>query len=227
MTFSAAQYEAVISKIEQGIPQLEAAVNGSVTQASNDTGWIPVIGDWIRELCEEVVRLTDELLAKLSELLKVLDIPLAMNQYGNDWLRIREQAGGVASTIESQILQHEKDTWRGLAGGAYSQGVSLQAPAANGIASMSSTVSGVCTAIRNAGYAFYLIVLAAIATIIVASVMGSIPGLISSMIGASISLAGAMLTLELFLNTQVRSLEAVVGPSSSFPGNAWPPATTS
>jgi len=227
MTFSAAQYEAVITKIEQGIPHLEAAVNGSVTQAGNDTGWIPVIGDWIRELCEEVVRLTDELLAKLSELLKVLDIPLAMNQYGNEWLRIREQAGGVASAIESQILRHEKDTWQGLAGGAYSQGVSLQAPAANTIASMSSTVSGVCTAIRNAGYAFYLVVLAVIAGIIVATVLGSLPGLISSLIGASITLASAMLTLEFVLNTQVRSLEAVVGPSSTFPGNAWPPATTS
>lgn len=227
MTFSAAQYEAVISRIEQGIPHLEAAVNGSVTQASNDVGWIPVIGDWIRELCEEVVRLTDELLAKLSEVLKVLDIPRAMNQYGNDWLRIRDQAGGVASAIESQILQHEKDTWQGLAGGAYSQGISLQAPAANTIASMSATLSGVCTTIRNAGYGFYLVVLGLIAGIIVASVLASLPGLISALIGAFVTLTSAVVTLELILNTQVRTLETIVGPSSTFPGNAWPPATTS
>jgi hypothetical protein len=227
MTVSAAQYEAVISKLEQCIPQIESTVNSCVTQASDVTGWIPVIGDWIREACDELVRLTDELLAKLSELLGPAGIPLVMNQYGIDWLRIREEAGGVASAIESQILQHEKDTWQGLAGGAYSQGIGLQAPAANAIASTASTISGVCTAIRNAGYTFYLAVLAGVITLIVAGVIGNVPGLIAAIITVSAGLATAITMLEVNLDTQARALEGAFGPSSTFPGNAWPPATTS
>jgi len=228
MGFSPVQYQTLIDKIEHGIADVESALNHAVATISADTSWIPGVGQAIGALLDKLVSLVQEFLREIVQLLKPFKVPLIMDQYGASWLSVHQQAGGVASAIESQVLLHDKDTWQGLAGGAYDQSIGLQAPAANTISSLANTTSGTCTAIRNFGYGFYIAVGAAVAGLIIALItIETVVGAIAAGLAALLAVGAALAALHFGIDAQTRNLQGEIAPNSTFPGGNWPPATTS
>jgi uncharacterized protein YukE len=229
MGFSASGYQAVIDKIihelgevNKGVEHVRDVVNNSILSH------IPLIGDGLKWLWNKFIGLINQVVSKIQELLKPFAVPTLMDQYANEWLKIHKTASNVSSTIEDQVETHGKDTWKGLAGGAYQNGVSHQAPSANAIAGMANTISGACTAIRNYGYGFYIAIGVVIAGLVVAiftveTVVGAIAGVVTALIATGAACA----TLYLGVDSQSKTLQGQLGANSSFPGNKWPQATTS
>jgi hypothetical protein len=233
MGFSTATYDAVINKIESAIPKIESDTNTFVSEVASELGWIPFIGGEIKAALRKLVSLVDELLQKLAEYLKPALIPTMFWDDGNVWGTIGGNAAQVASTIQGQI-QAKGNEWQGIAGGKYANGVPAQASAAQAISSLAGSTGSACTSLAVAGYTFYMAILVAeaavaggVATCAAAgwTGVGAIVGLIVAVGGALIGIGVAVGSLVLGVDSSVRSLQGLIGPSQSFPGNAWPIAT--
>jgi hypothetical protein len=227
MGFSPAAYDAVITKIQNGIQQIANDVNHFISEVESDTGWIPVLGGWIKDALNRLVKLIDDGLDKLSQLLEPAFIPTFFWTFGGMWEQMGGQAGTVSSTIAGQI-QANGDEWQGIAGGAYANGVPAQGNAANTISSLAGQVQSACSSISTSGYIFYMAVAVAVASLI-AAVVGAGTGALPVVIGAAVvfiaSIATAVGSLLLGVDSAARNLQGMIGPSGSFPNGAWPIAT--
>lgn len=229
MGFSASGFQAVIDKInhelgeiDKGVEHVRDVVNNSILSH------IPLIGQGLKWLWDKFIGLVNQIIKKTQEFLKPFAVPTLMDKYGNEWLKIHKTANDVSSTIEQQVEQHGKDTWKGLAGGAYQDGVSHQSPSVSAIAGMANTISGACISIRNYGYGFYVAIGIALVGVVVACVTAeTVVGAIIGCVVAIIGLGAAAAALYLGVDSQSKTLQGQLGANSSFPGNKWPQATTS
>jgi hypothetical protein len=233
MGFSTASYDAVINKIEAGIPKIISDTNSFISAEEHDWGWIPFIGGAIRDGLNKLKGLIQEVLQKLGDYLKPALVPPMMWHAGNVWTTVGSQAGNVSSTIAGQI-QAKGNEWQGIAGGKYNNGVPAQQNAANTVSSLAGQVQSACTQISIAGYSFYIAVGIALAGIIgglvialatVETGIGAIIGLCVAVAAALAGFAGAVAALYFGVDSAVRNLQGLVGGNGAFPGGNWPLAT--
>ena len=224
-SFSTAEYDSLIQKIENGINTVISDANSAVSRIESWTSWIPFVGDAIKDALNKFVSLMDDFLKKIVEYLKFATIPPTMWGFGQQWVSMATKAG--QSATELATLKQYSTEWEGIAGGKYNAAVTGQEPAVDTIQSRSNSISGSCSATAMAGFAFY----ASLAGILVGLTIACITaetgvGLVFGITTAAISLAGAVTSVTLGLWNQERSLEQASEPTDTMPGGAWPQATT-
>lgn len=224
MTFSQAHYEAVITRLDDGINKLPAVANRAIQATENEYGWIPGIGSLVMEAVRKFVSLMDELLRKLEEYMQSALVPVAMWLNGGTWLKLQQQLGTMAGQITGQI-QANGSEWTGIASGAYVAGVQNQAPAVQQISNWAGTVSGACNAVAEYGLGFYVGCLAAVVSLLVGIVTGlGIPGAVVIAIAA---VGAALASFYLGVEPQGDVLDGLLSGNSAFPGGSWPVAKSS
>lgn len=222
--FSVAQYNAVISKIENSMERIVPGFNAQVQRIENDFGWIPLVGPGIKEALDEAVKLFDEAVRKVEEFLQWTEIPVRMWGLGDSWNSIAARAGESASQLA--LLKQYQNEWAGIAGGKYQAAVANQEPAVDQIQSRANQVSGACTGTAISGFGFYLSVAVAIAGLAIAIATAETGvGLVAGLITFILGLAGALATLLLGVEGQARAFRQANEPSDSFPGGQWPRST--
>lgn len=227
MTFSLAQYEALITKLDDGLNQLPPAANRAIQRIENEFGWIPFVGHFIVEALHKFVSLMDDLLRKLEEYARSSAVPIAMWIDGDSWLKIQQQMGTLSGDIEGQ-MQANGSEWGGIAGGAYAGGVANQAPAVQEVSSLASTTSGACTQIAVCGLGFYAALVGAIVALAFAIATSETGvGLVAGVVAAILAVGTAAGLFFLGVESQARVLEGLVAGNSAFPNGSWPVATTS
>ncbi|MBO2460229.1 hypothetical protein [Actinomadura violacea] len=229
MGISAATFEQAIVKTEQQMEQLGPAME-HVRQVVNKqlSKLIWPLGAGLKWAWNKCIGLAQKFRELVVEMLKNAQVPFIFDRYEDRWLAIGSDAVEAASTMQKEVNDNGKRVWGGLAGGAYQEGVKEQPVAMDAIMAKANAISGACTDIRNAGYGFYIGMSIAVVSAIAALVtVETIVGAIAGLVVAIAAIVGAVATLLLETHSAKQELSANLGPGRSFPGNAWPPATTS
>lgn len=227
MTFSLAQYEAVITRLNDGINKLPPAANAAVQRIDSEYSWIPIVGPLLVDALKKFVSLMDRLLRKLEEYAMSSAVPIAMWIDGDSWLKIQQQMGTMAGDIAGQVQANQSE-WTGLASGRYATGVGLQAPAVQEISSLAGTTSGACTQIAYCGLGFYLALIGAIVALAFAIATSETGvGLVAGVVAAIMAVGTAAGLFFLGVQSQAGVLEGMVGGNANMPNGSWPVARSS
>ncbi|WP_433790599.1 hypothetical protein [Actinoplanes sp. CA-252034] len=242
MEFSLAQYEAVMAEIESGTRTLEAQlaeVEPAADRAASQWWVPPSIGDMIRWIGQKTVELGREILAFIGDLLEGMTAPVVMFYDAYRWMSLKGSANAVATDLGTQNLVVDDTDWSGKGRDAYLALTQAQSAAAARVGSISGNASGALAMCAAAGLAFYIVLAAVIAKLIIActAATGAFATVIFSEIGAMIFveegtvnvmvIAGAVTALATFLGTQATALITMHGDAvdpTSFPGGSWPKA---
>jgi hypothetical protein len=225
-SFSQAQYDSLIKKIENGINDTVNAANSLIHRIENWTSWIPFVSGWIKDALNKFVQLLDDLLKKIASYLKYAAFPPVFWEYGQHWLGIANNAAQSASQLAT--LKQYSTEWAGLAGGKYNAAVTGQEPAVDTIQARANSVSSACTGTAVSGFAFYVSLAGLTVSLcvgIATAPTGVVP--IAAIVGAGISLVTAISSVTFGLGSQERSFEQATEPTDTLPGGMWPKATAS
>lgn len=221
--FSPSQYNAVTTKIREGINKAIAEANSQAQRLEHDTGWIPLVGDAIKQVINDFLNLIKEAVAKIEEIMQWAPIPLDLWNWGNSWTTLATKAG--QSSSELAVLKNQYgNEWTGIAGGKYQNAVSGQGPALDAIQSRSNGIASSCNWTAISGFMLYVSVAGALATLIAA--LCTPPPIDFVAIVGFIAACGVAITSYVFgILAQSRALGTQSQPSDAFPGGAWPQAT--
>lgn len=243
MSFSTAQYEATIDRINAGMQDLSAKI-GQVAPAANaavNHWYIPdFVKDAIIWCAEKIIELAKWLWDKFVELLKGAAAPVYMFLHALDWQDVRGLATGVQGTLRADQLSAD-DHWKGAAADAYVAAIKPQSDAAGKIGTIADKTAQALIICAVASLAFYVALgvilikfIAAMATAIAAfgSAVFSWAGAALVVEEAAVNTAlvtAAVTTLLAALGAQAQQLTVLKGElvdASTFPGGNWPDATT-
>jgi hypothetical protein len=238
--FSVAQYEAVISEIEQGTKTFQAKLAEVVPAAESvSSQWYvaEVIGEMLQWIAQKTVELGNEILNFILDVLRGATAPIFMFIDAYKWTDFKAAANGVAADVTTQNLVIDDSDWSGKGHNAYLGAAAAQSTAAGRIGSIAKTTSDNLLLCAGAGLAFYIVVAGVIAKLIVEVVAATtaISTAVFSALGAMIFLesgvvnvtviASAVGILATFLGAQVHALVPLHGDAAdptSFPNGAWP-----
>lgn len=232
-TFSPSQYQATISKLDAMPGKITDATNKIISIADDAFGWIPFLGDAVKDALNKLKGWVMKLVAKIEQILQPAEVPATMFNIAHIWDGLRTQAGTVASTLNGDQEKYGNE-WQGLAGGKYASGVPDQISAAQTFSSSCGTIASGCNSIASAGLGFYLSCLAAVESVLIAliaaiatavTVAGPIISLCAGIASCLISIGSAYYQLTHNLSNATQSLDAVITPQSTYPGGSWPLAT--
>lgn len=226
--FDVAQYREIISKIENGIEKITSDFNTGAHRLEHDFGWIPLVGDSIKEGLEEAGKLLDEGVQKLLGLLESSDVPFVMWDWADSWRSMATSAGESASQLA--LIKRYADEWGGIAGGKYQDAVEGQEPAVDLIQSRANSMSGACRFTATAGFAFYMslgvsvVGLGFVAASFAIAETGP-PALLSFIGGLTafiLGVASAVATLLIGVDNQANTFRTLLEPTDTIPGGSWP-----
>ncbi|MGH3696538.1 MAG: hypothetical protein ACRDRX_21530 [Pseudonocardiaceae bacterium] len=244
MTFSTAQFQETINKLNDGMDELSNKI-AAVPPAANaamDHWYIPgFIKDAIKWLAEKITELATWIWNKIKEVMAGIAAPVYFFQFAFDWQDIRGIASGVTGRLKPEAMP-ATSSWTSPAGLAYSRIIKPQGDAANKIATVSDKTATALQICAGVGLTFYV----AIAVILVKFILAMVAAIAA--FGSGIfSWAGAALVVEeagvnsgliwtaiaaltAALGTQAQQLISLHGEAidnSTFPGGHWPTPTTS
>jgi hypothetical protein len=247
MSFSEAEFNAVVQKINKGMDDLSGKIS-EVPPAANSAMNHWYIPDYIKAAikwsAEKIVELANWIWDKIKEVLKGVAAPVYFFINSFDWQDVRGLATKVGGQLKPNVLTTITNTWKGTASTAYGKVIMPQGVAADRIGAVCDKVSTALQICAGAGLVFY-VAIAAILVKFIAALVTCI-GLYGS---AVLSWAGLALTVEeagvnsaliwaaigalsAALGTQVQQLITVHGELeevTAFPGDGgghWPKATT-
>ncbi|MEU4693189.1 hypothetical protein [Actinoplanes sp. NPDC023714] len=242
--FSMAQYEAVISEIEEGTKTFEARLAEVIPAADRvSSQWYvgEVLGDLLQWIARKTVEVGTEILNFILDVLKGATAPIFMFVDGYKWTDFKGAANGVSADLTTQNLVIDDSDWSGKGHDSYLTAAAAQSTAAGRIGSIAKAASDNLLLCATAGLAFYIVVAGVVAKLIaeVVAATTAISTAVFSAVGAMIFLeSGAVNTaaivtavgvLAAFLGTQVNALVTLhseaVDPTS-FPNSAWPKSNT-
>jgi len=228
MGISAATVESAIARMQKHMEELGPALERlrqKVNKEIEKQPW-PVSATY-RWAWDKLINLVQKIREKVAEMLANSRVPFIFDEHEDRWLKIGGDAVEASSTIQDSVNKNGKRVWGGRAGGAYQEGVKQQPVAMDAIVDKANTIAEACTSVRNAGYVFYIGMAAAVVAAVVAiATAGAVAPAIAALIAAIVAIAVAVTTLLLETNAAAKSLSGNLGPGRAFPGNAWPPATT-
>jgi hypothetical protein len=238
--FSMAQYEAVITEIEQGTKTFEARLAEVIPAAESvSSQWYvgAVIGEMLEWVARETVALGTEILNFILDVLKGATAPIFMFMDSYQWGDFKAAANGVSSDLTAQNLVVDDADWSGKAHDSYLTAAAAQSASAARIGSIAKATSDNLLYCAGAGLTFYILVAGVIAKLIVEVVAATaaISSAVFSAVGAMIFLESgavnvtAIVTglglLAAFLGTQVNALVTLhseAADPTSFPNGSWP-----
>ncbi|MEU4564887.1 hypothetical protein AB0F72_41455 [Actinoplanes sp. NPDC023936] len=242
--FSMAQYEAVISEIEQGTKTFEARLAEVIPAADRvSSQWYvgEVLGDLLQWIARKTVEVGTGILSFILDVLKGATAPIFMFIDAYKWTDFKGTANGISADLTTQNLVIDNTDWSGRGHGAYLTAAAAQSAAAGRVGSIAKAASDNLLMCAAAGLAFYIVVAGVIAKLIaeVVAATAAISTAVFSAVGAMIFLeSGAVNTaaivtalgvLAAFLGTQVNALVTLhseaVDPTS-FPNGTWPKSNT-
>jgi len=239
MTFSEAQFNETVSKLNQGLNDLSTKIS-EVPPAANaamDHWYIPgFVKDAIRWCAEKICELASWIWNKIKEVLRGIAAPVYFFKYAFDWQDIRGIADGVSGQLKPEAMP-AANQWSGSAATAYTKSIKPQGDAANKIATISDKTATALQICAGVGLTFYV----AIAVILVKFIAAMVAA-IAAFGSAVFSWAGAALIVEeagvnsaliwaaigaltAALGTQAQQLIGLHGEAidnSFFPGGHWP-----
>jgi hypothetical protein len=243
MSFSIAQYQTTIDKLNAGMQDLSSKIGqvGPAANAAVNHWYIPdFVADAIIWCAEKIIELAKWIWDKIVELLKGAAAPVYMFLHALDW----QDARGIATTVQGTLRADQlsaDDHWKGAASDGYVAAVKPQSDAAGKIGTIADKTAQALIISAVASLAFYLalgiILVKFIAAMVVAiaafgSAVFSLAGaaLIVEEAGVNATLITAAVTALLAaLGTQAQQLTVLKGElvdNSTFPGGHWPDATT-
>ncbi|MEU8569281.1 hypothetical protein AB0C51_13130 [Streptomyces pathocidini] len=243
MSFSIAQYEALMEKLDSGIRELSAKLGevGPATRSAAGRWYVPdEIGDALVWAGRELVEIGSWVLKKIQELLEGAAAPVLMFKYAWEWQEdVRSPASLVAGEVHSDVLKAAR-SWQGTAADAYATAVKTQTTAVTQIETSADKIAtslGLCAV---AGFAFY-VALGAILYKFIAATIAAITaagtgvfswagvvliveecGVNSALIIAAVTALSAALGAQA---QQIATIQGEAGDNSAFPGGHWPAGT--
>ncbi|MCX4746685.1 hypothetical protein OG455_14350 [Kitasatospora sp. NBC_01287] len=240
--FSPSQHEAVVDKLNSGLPKAQnnvAVVRRNAYSVSESLFLPPGAGDVIKHLADEVVKAFKWLLDEFVAVMEGVGAPLLFWENADQWQTIRGLASTVAGQTTPGVLGSTGD-WTGDTATAYTKAIAPQSTAAASLASIADKTSQALVTCAGTGLAFY----ATIALLLVqfigiqvaaaaadTTVVGAIPGLLVAL-GGTASTGSLMLAALVGIGallgpqaTQMVTLHGLAMDNGAFPGGHWPKAT--
>jgi len=240
MTFSIAEFEAAIDKINRAMDDISAKMDEIPSVANNtiDHWYIPdFVADGIIWLAEKMLELAQQIWDKLVEVLKGVAAPVYFFNYAMDLNTVASTADLTEANLsDAQIA--EEDQWSGKAATAYRSEVGPQRDAVGELGTIAEQMKSSLIWAAVAGLAFYvglgvIVVKFVIAMVAAIAALGSVvfswagAALIAEEAGVNIAaIAGLVGALLLLLGDQVKEMGDLQNAASSdkFPGGKWPVA---
>jgi hypothetical protein len=239
MSFSEAQYNATIIKLNQGLNDLSVKI-GEVAPAANiilGDWWVPdFIKETIRWCAERIIEIALWTWNKINEVMVGLAAPVLFFSYAYEWQNVRGIASGVTGQLKPEFMP-AANHWSGSAATAYTKIIKPQGDAANKLATIADKTAQVLTVCACAGLAFYLAIVGILGKVIVGVVLTigamatgvlAVPATGYFVAQAGIDSAmiwGAICVLATGLGVQAQQLITLHGEAvdnSFFPGGHWP-----
>lgn len=243
MTFSTAQYEAVMQKLDSGIRELSAklAEVGPTANSAASRWYVPQpVAEALIWSAGKLVEIGSWILDKIKELLKGSVAPILMFNYAWEWQgSVRGVASSVAGELQPEALRATR-SWKGDAADAYAAATKSQPIAATQIETSADKIATALTICAVAGLAFYV----ALGVIVVKFIAATITAMVAlgtavfSWAGAALIveeaavnsglIIAAVTTLSAALGAQAQQMATIEGEArdnSAFPGGHWPKAT--
>lgn len=242
MSFSRAEFDAAVDKINTGMDDISAKMDEipGVANATIDHWYIPdFVADGIIWLAEKMLELAQKIWDKLVEVLKGVAAPVYFFFNAEDLNGVSTAAQSVVSNLADGQLVSSAD-WSGRAADAYKAEVPSQRDATSELSSIADQMANSLIWAAVAGLLFYVglgvIVVKFIAAMIAAiAALGSVvfswagAALIAEEAGVNITAIGGLVaTLLALLGDQVKEMLALQQAASSdkFPHGAWPKASS-
>ena len=242
MSFSRAEFEAAVDKINQGMDDMSAKME-QIPQVANSTidhWYIPsFVAEGIIWLAEKMMELAQKIWDKLVEVLKGVAAPVTFFFNAQDLDGAAASAQGVAANFADGQLVSRME-WSGAAALAYKDEVATQRNAATELGVIADQMAKSLVWAAVAGLLFYvglgvIVVKFVIAMVAAIAALGSVvfswagAALIAEEAGVNIAaIAGLVSTLLLLLGDQVKEMLALQAAATTdkFPHGAWPKAST-
>ncbi|GLY01717.1 hypothetical protein [Actinoplanes sp. NBRC 101535] len=196
MSFSVAQFEAVVAEIQGGLSTFSADLDKVQPAARKATGHWYVsdsVAEAVHAIADKSVEVGKEIINWIIDLLKGTVAPIYMAIDAWNWMDIRGEANGVSGNLTDQNLSIDDSDWSGSARDAYATVVAAQSAAAARIGSIAMTTSANLIACAVAGAAFYVLLAAVLQKLIAATVfvIGALGSIAFSWVGLGIMLEEA------------------------------------
>lgn len=241
MSFSIAEFQTAIDKINDGMDDISAKMVEipQVANATIDHWYIPgFVADGIIWLAEKMLELAQKIWDKLLEVLKGVSAPFYFFVYSQDLDGASATAQSVVSNLSDGQLVSESD-WSGQAASAYRTEVPIQRDATGELAAIADSMAGSLNRACVAGLAFYIGIGVIVVKFVVAMVaaIAALGSVVFSWAGAALiveeaginiaAIAGLLAGLATLLGDQVHELSSLQQAASSdkFPHGAWPKAS--
>lgn len=241
MSFSRAEFDAAVEKINTGMDDISAKMDEipAVANATIDHWYIPdFVAEGIIWLAEKMLELAKKIWDKLVEVLKGVAAPVYLFLNAEDLNGVSTSAETIAANLADGRLVTMAE-WSGVASVAYRTEAGVQRNAASELASITDQMAKSLIWAAVAGLLFYVglgvIVVKFVAAMITAiAALGSVvfswagAALIVEEAGVNIAAIGGLVTtLLVLLGDQVKEMLALqqAASSSKFPKGAWPRAS--
>ncbi|WP_300641517.1 hypothetical protein [Nocardioides sp.] len=240
MSFSVAEFQAVVDKINTGMEDLSAKMVEMPAAANRaiDHWYVPgFVADGVIWLCEKMLDLARQILDKIAELVRGIAAPVYFWNFRGDLEDVVRQADGVVADLSDAELAGS-EAWAGRGAEAYRRQVPAQRDATAELSSMAEKLRGGLLELAIAGLVFYagigLVLVKFIAAMVAA--IAAFGSAVFSWAGAAIvleeagvntaALAGLAAAVGAVVATQARQMNELESAASSdvFPGGAWPSA---
>lgn len=242
MAFSAAQYEAAIQKVNDGVRQISTKSAEVMPAATNAAGlWYipPWMADALVAIAQRLIDIAKWLYDRIVDLLQGVSAPVMFYWYAWKWLDIKGKASGIEGITKNDALKVQR-TWEGDDEEEYTKAIGPQSPAAGRIKEISESVALRLGIAATAGLAFYaalgVIIYQFIGAMTAAiAAFGSVAfswagvliavgdaGITAGMVWAAVAALIAVLASQAEAMLELKSQAVDV---STFPGGHWPKAT--
>lgn len=241
MSFSIADFQAAVDKINDGMDDISAKMKEipEVANSTIDHWYIPdFVAEGITWLAEKMLDLAEQIWDKLVEVLKGVAAPLYMFDFAMDLSGVATLADQIEANLSDGQLVSE-DKWAGRAATAYRAEVGPQRDAAGELGTIAESMKSSLIWASVAGLGFYVglgvIVVKFVAAMIAAiAALGSVvfswagAALVVEEAGVNIAAIAALVTTLLaLLGDQVKEMGSLQDAASSdkFPHGVWPAAS--
>lgn len=243
MSFDLAQYDATIERLRTGLHDLSRQLDrvpAVVANASDQWYVTAPMASTIRAAGDTILRLGNQILDRVIDLLRGATAPVRFFVLANDWAEVRGVATTVAGTLSPAALSVDY-YWQGMAADAYVAAIKPQVDAANRIGVMADKTSSALAWSATAGLAFYLTLLVIIIKLVIAMVtaLTALGTVVFSWAGAAliieeagvdgaviITAMAALMTLLGTQATQLTALHSEGADNTAFPNRHWPLANS-
>ena len=238
MSFSIAEFQAVVDKINSGMDDISAKMDEipRVANSTIDHWYIPdFVADGIIWLAEKMLDLAKKIWDKVVEVLKGVAAPIYLFSYAMDLNDVSATADGIVANLGDADMAGSED-WSGKGAEAYRRQLSPQRDAAGELGHIAEQMKSSLIWASVAGLTFYvglgvIIVKFIVAMVAAIAALGSVvfswagAGLIVEEAGVNIAAIGTLVAALLaLLGDQVKEMGSLQDAASTdkFPGGRWP-----